>query len=180
VGVGQSGSVIFANMGVSDVRPLEKYLFLEKYLLLERGNYIAFVPHPDESIETASGIDSKFRLKLTPLDIPDCDVFSLKGLEYVRFYAHTLETLASLYSKGKYRSEKIPVILKGTNNFDGLFSFFHAEIEGDYLSVLDFLKMPTVQKLTKEGLASLSSAIKTLAETEGLEAHKKSVEMREK
>ncbi|MBN1156705.1 histidinol dehydrogenase [Candidatus Woesearchaeota archaeon] len=47
------------------------------------------------------------------------------------------------------------------------------------LSVFDFLKMPSVQRLTKEGLMSISSFIKTIAETEGLEAHKTSVEVRE-
>lgn len=46
------------------------------------------------------------------------------------------------------------------------------------LSVLDFVKMPTVQKLTKEGLKSIGDAIIKLADTEGLEAHKKSVEIR--
>jgi histidinol dehydrogenase len=46
------------------------------------------------------------------------------------------------------------------------------------LSVLDFVKMPTVQKLTREGLESISDTIISLAEAEGLEAHKKSIEKR--
>ncbi|MBW2984540.1 histidinol dehydrogenase [Candidatus Woesearchaeota archaeon] len=46
------------------------------------------------------------------------------------------------------------------------------------LSVLDFVKMPTVQKLTKDGLKGLKDTIISLADVEGLEAHKKSVEKR--
>ncbi len=46
------------------------------------------------------------------------------------------------------------------------------------LSVLDFVKMPTVQELTKEGLSSIKRIITTLADSEGLDAHKKSVEKR--
>ena len=46
------------------------------------------------------------------------------------------------------------------------------------LSVLDFVKMPTVQELTKEGLSSIKGIITALADAEGLDAHKKSVEKR--
>lgn len=46
------------------------------------------------------------------------------------------------------------------------------------LSVLDFIKMPTVQELSKEGLKSIKDIIIELAKIEGLDGHKKSVEMR--
>ncbi|MCK5283818.1 MAG: histidinol dehydrogenase [Nanoarchaeota archaeon] len=46
------------------------------------------------------------------------------------------------------------------------------------LSILDYIKMPTVQSLTKEGLNKLKESILILAEAEGLEAHKRSVEIR--
>jgi len=46
------------------------------------------------------------------------------------------------------------------------------------LSVMDFLKIVTVQELTREGLASLAPAITTLARAEGLENHARSVEIR--
>ncbi len=46
------------------------------------------------------------------------------------------------------------------------------------LSVLDFVKMPTIQKLSKTGLQSLISVISAIADAEGLEAHKKSAERR--
>ena len=47
------------------------------------------------------------------------------------------------------------------------------------LNVMDFLKMPTVQKISKKGLLNLSKSIITLAKVEGLEAHSKSVEVRD-
>ncbi|HLC95747.1 MAG TPA: histidinol dehydrogenase [Candidatus Nanoarchaeia archaeon] len=46
------------------------------------------------------------------------------------------------------------------------------------LSVLDFVKMPSVQKLTKGGLAGLKKTICVIARAEGLEAHARSVESR--
>ncbi|MBW2980639.1 histidinol dehydrogenase [Candidatus Woesearchaeota archaeon] len=46
------------------------------------------------------------------------------------------------------------------------------------LSVLDFVKMPTIQNITKDGLKSLKDTIVNLASVEGLDAHKKSVEKR--
>jgi histidinol dehydrogenase len=46
------------------------------------------------------------------------------------------------------------------------------------LSVLDFLKLPTVQELSKDGLKRMAETIKTLAEVEGLPAHARSVEKR--
>lgn len=89
-------------------------------------------------------------------------------------------------------------VIRKLNNFGALFiGGYSPEAAGDYasgpnhvlptggvakfragLSVLDFVKMPTVQELSKEGLNSLKETITTLADMEGLEAHKKSVEKR--
>lgn len=46
------------------------------------------------------------------------------------------------------------------------------------LSVLDFLKMPTFQKLTKTGLEGIKDSISDIAELEGLDGHSKSVKKR--
>jgi histidinol dehydrogenase len=46
------------------------------------------------------------------------------------------------------------------------------------LSAADFVKVISVQKLSREGLRSLAPAITTLARVEGLEAHARSVEAR--
>ncbi len=46
------------------------------------------------------------------------------------------------------------------------------------LSVFDFVKIISVQKLSERGLRQLAPAIATLARTEGLEAHARSIEAR--
>ena len=46
------------------------------------------------------------------------------------------------------------------------------------LSVSDYLKVISVQKLSAKALAALAPAITTLARAEGLEAHARSVEVR--
>jgi histidinol dehydrogenase len=46
------------------------------------------------------------------------------------------------------------------------------------LSVLDFVRMPTVQKLTKRGLRRLAGVVEKLAEVEGLPAHAQSIRER--
>ena len=46
------------------------------------------------------------------------------------------------------------------------------------LGVNDFIKMPTVQKLSKEGLESLKKVITAIADAEGLDGHKKSALIR--
>lgn len=46
------------------------------------------------------------------------------------------------------------------------------------LSVLSYLRLPSVQKLTKKGLENLSEIIEQLAELEGLGAHAKSIRER--
>lgn len=50
----------------------------------------------------------------------------------------------------------------------------------DGLSVFDFLRLTSVQKLSKKGLKNLSEVIEKLAEMEGLSAHAKSVRERTK
>jgi histidinol dehydrogenase len=46
------------------------------------------------------------------------------------------------------------------------------------LSVFDFLKLITVQELSREGLRKMAPAIAALAEAEGLRAHGQSVQVR--
>ncbi len=48
----------------------------------------------------------------------------------------------------------------------------------DALSLKDFQKRSTIQKLTRDGLASLSDTITTLAHSEGLDAHANAVAIR--
>ena len=46
------------------------------------------------------------------------------------------------------------------------------------LSVMDFVKIITVQELSKKGLRGIASAVEFLAETEGLKAHAESIRVR--
>ena len=46
------------------------------------------------------------------------------------------------------------------------------------LSVYDFIKMPSFQKITRSGLRKLKGTITRIADVEGLKAHKKSAEIR--
>jgi histidinol dehydrogenase len=46
------------------------------------------------------------------------------------------------------------------------------------LSVLDFVKIISVQELNRQGLRRIGPAITTLARAEGLEAHARSIEVR--
>jgi len=46
------------------------------------------------------------------------------------------------------------------------------------LSILDFVKLPTVQELTKSGLKGVAKVVETLAEVEGLPGHALSVRVR--
>jgi histidinol dehydrogenase len=46
------------------------------------------------------------------------------------------------------------------------------------LSVLDFLKIMTVQELSRPGLRKIAPSILGLAEAEGLNAHARSVSLR--
>lgn len=88
-------------------------------------------------------------------------------------------------------------ILDKINNAGAIFiGSYSCEAAGDYcvgnhvlptggiakfragLSVFDFVKMPTVQELSKDGLRSIKEVITALADAEGLDAHKKSVEKR--
>jgi histidinol dehydrogenase len=90
--------------------------------------------------------------------------------------------------------EMLPLIRNAGSIFVGPFS---AQAAGDYasgpnhvlptaggarfrggLSVLDFLKVITVQKLNHRALAQLGKTITTLAEAEGLQAHAESIRVR--
>lgn len=90
--------------------------------------------------------------------------------------------------------EKLPGIVNAGSIFLGDYS---AQAAGDYgsgpnhvlptggvarfrggLSVLDFLKVITVQELSRAGLQRIAPSILTLAEAEGLQAHGRSIELR--
>ena len=90
--------------------------------------------------------------------------------------------------------EKLPGIVSAGSIFLGDYS---AQAAGDYgsgpnhvlptggvarfrggLSVVDFLKIMTVQEISRAGLRKMAPSILTLAEAEGLRAHGRSIELR--
>jgi len=113
------------------------------------------------------------------------------GIEFSNDFApEHLEIIVNDNSKSE--------ILNKLKNFGALFiGEYSPEAAGDYatgpnhvlptggvarfragLSVMDFVKTPSVQELTKEGLMSLKETISSIASVEGLEGHRKSVEKR--
>jgi histidinol dehydrogenase len=46
------------------------------------------------------------------------------------------------------------------------------------LNAADFVKLVTVQRVTKRGLGRIARTVTTLARAEGLEAHARSIEVR--
>ncbi|MEE8257480.1 MAG: histidinol dehydrogenase, partial [Acidobacteriota bacterium] len=76
---------------------------------------------------------------------------------------------------GEYSAVAAGDYASGTNHI--LPTGAAARVRGG-LSAADFVKTISVQRLTREGLAGLRSAITTLARAEGMEAHARSVEAR--
>ena len=46
------------------------------------------------------------------------------------------------------------------------------------LSVMDFVKLISIQQLSRDGLSTIAPAVVTLAESEGLKAHAESIRVR--
>ena len=76
---------------------------------------------------------------------------------------------------GQYSPESAGDYASGTNH--SLPTYGYAKAFGG-VSVEMFMKSITFQILTKEGLKNISATVQTLAETEGLDAHKNAVSIR--
>jgi histidinol dehydrogenase len=76
---------------------------------------------------------------------------------------------------GPYSPESAGDYASGTNH--SLPTYGYAKTFGG-VSVEAFMKSITFQKLSKEGLGNISAAVQTLAEVEGLQAHKNAVHIR--
>ena len=53
-----------------------------------------------------------------------------------------------------------------------------SRVSAEGLSVADFVKIMTVQEISRKGLRKIAPSILTLAEAEGLKAHARSIELR--
>lgn len=76
---------------------------------------------------------------------------------------------------GPWTPESVGDYASGTNHV--LPTYGYARMYGG-VSLDSFLKYITVQSLTEEGLKNLGPYVETMAEVEGLEAHKRAVTLR--
>ena len=77
------------------------------------------------------------------------------------------------------RERRLPRGLVETLRKLGFFSLWLArDFGGMELSLADFVRVMSVQRITREGLARLAPTILPLARAEGLEAHAESIEVR--
>ncbi len=123
---------------------------------IARNSAIVLVSSLDEAIDLAN------RFAPEHLSLPEARL-----LEKVRHAGSVFVGPHSPEAAGDYASGPNHVLPTGGA----------ARVRGG-LSVLDYLKIISVQELSEQALARLAPAITTLARAEGLEAHARSVEVR--
>ncbi|MBT4351337.1 histidinol dehydrogenase, partial [archaeon] len=114
----------------------------------------------------------------TVTDVIDfCNDFAPEHLEIIGYDESILDKITNAGSIffGEYSVEAAGDYCSGTNHVIPTGGF--SKVRGG-LSVYDFLKMPTIQKLSRQGLESLKDTITTLAEMESLPAHANSAKIR--
>lgn len=115
-----------------------------------------------ESIEEAFAISNFLAPEHLEIQIEDESLLQL------------VENAGSVFL-GKYAPEAAGDYASGPNHVLPTGGFASAQ---SGLSVRDFIKTPTVQRLTKEGLKAIGPAIITLAKAEGLYGHADSIKVR--
>jgi len=95
-------------------------------------------------------------------------------VEQPRKYLAEIKCAGSVFL-GNWSPESAGDYVSGTNHVLPTYGFARS-LSG--LSVQDFMKLITVQELTKEGLRSVAWAIKELTDVEGLDAHFHAVDVR--
>lgn len=95
-------------------------------------------------------------------------------VEQPRRYLKKIQNAGSVFL-GPWSPESAGDYASGTNHVLPTYGYAKS-LSG--LSVRDFMKSITIQQLTKEGLTDIADTIRTLATIEGLEAHKKAVDIR--
>jgi histidinol dehydrogenase len=122
---------------------------------LRRNGAILISSSQQESIEWANEIAAEH----ITVEAPDVELIRNAGSVFVGDY--------SPQAAGDYASGPNHVLPTG-----GV-----ARFRGG-LSVLDFVKLISIQKLTRPGLERIASVVESLADTEGLRAHAESIRMR--
>jgi histidinol dehydrogenase len=95
-------------------------------------------------------------------------------IEEPRKYLEKIQSAGSVFL-GPWSPESAGDYASGTNHVLPTYGFAKS-LSG--LSVRDFMKTITIQELTKNGLADIADTIRELATIEGLDAHKKAVDIR--
>jgi histidinol dehydrogenase len=125
-------------------------------------------------------IDNSFILVTENLDeafsfsnmyAPEHLILHLKDAEK---YKQNITNAGSVFL-GYYSPESVGDYASGTNHSLPTYGFARS-LSG--VTVESFLKSITFQQLTKEGLKNISLTVETLAEVEGLDAHKNAVKIR--
>lgn len=95
-------------------------------------------------------------------------------VEEPRRYLEKIQNAGSIFL-GPWSPESVGDYASGTNHVLPTYGFAKS-LSG--LSVRDFMKTMSIQELTREGLADIADTIRELATIEGLDAHKKAVDIR--
>lgn len=95
-------------------------------------------------------------------------------VEEPRRYLEKIESAGSVFL-GPWSPESAGDYASGTNHVLPTYGFAKS-LSG--LSVRDFMKTITIQELTRDGLLDIADTIRELATIEGLDAHKKAVDVR--
>jgi histidinol dehydrogenase len=116
------------------------------------------------------------RLRVLLLLVPFacvCVLQSLRGSNS-KYVSLTISSAGSVFL-GPWTPESVGDYASGTNHV--LPTYGYARMYSG-VSLDSFLKYITVQSLTEEGLRKLGPYVETMAEVEGLEAHKRAVTLR--
>jgi histidinol dehydrogenase len=144
---------------------------------LELVNQLELLPRKNYA---SKALENSFVL-ITP-DISKAIEFSNKyapehlivNVENPENYTESIINAGSVFL-GQYSPESAGDYASGTNH--SLPTYGYAKTYGG-VSVEAFMKAITFQKLSKQGLINISKTVETLAEVEGLQAHKNAVSIR--
>lgn len=128
----------------------------------------------EEALQYARSIlvdDMDMAIQVSNLYAPEHLILNTKDpLDYLEQIIH-----AGSIFVGPWSPESAGDYASGTNH---VLPTYGAARYTDSLTLKDFQKRSTIQTLTREGLATLSTTILTLAESEGLDGHAKAVSLR--
>ncbi len=144
---------------------------------LELGKQLDNLPRKNlalKSLENSFSLivdDLNQAIELSNKYAPEHLIINVKNAES---YVGRITNAGSVFL-GEYSPESAGDYASGTNH--SLPTYGYSKAFGG-VTVESFMKSMTVQSLTKEGLKNISETVETLAEVEGLQAHKNAVSIR--